>query len=370
MRFGILIAAPPGRAPLRYRFNAQDALWLGRYLAAAGPRARGRRRQVAWQAIQRFAESGGASTFSEFVQRRAPSIPRAPWQTLSPRTRALALATTTGRLAPPVGGPRLFVKPAGVSHGAYAPPGPRWGQRAYESEYEYEDAPGEAPPGGGGAPPPQGSNGTQPPIDASNAPDAGAGSDAAPDEDPSVDEPPGAPTDVDTADGNTLTLTPQLIQQVLAMLRRHPRREWRRRFPWLSQAVAGNDVGAQQPQWGGRHWTGRGWTSRPWAGRAWTGRSWTSRRGVVTRRGRPITSARAGARRWHARRPIAKHIRQLARSSRKIGSLRSRRTGRSYPVFGAHHGGRHVRIVTRPRRGMQHEIVLVRSGPLGAERQT
>jgi hypothetical protein len=75
------------------------------------------------------------------------------------------------------------------------------------------------------------------------------------------------------------------------------------------------------------------------------------------------------ARPWLARRPIVQRMRKLARSSRKIGTLRSRRTGRGYPVFGARSGGRNYRIVTRPRRGMQHEIVLVQSGPLAAETQ-
>jgi hypothetical protein len=184
------------------------------------------------------------------------------------------------------------------------------------------------------------------------------------------------PADFNTADGNTLSLTPQLIQQLLATLRRHPRRYWLKKYPWLRQAFGSGGSGWQPwagPQWGGPQWTGRAWTTSPWAGqqRPWSGGVWSGRpwRGRYWR-GRPLISPSTVARPWLARRPIVQRMRQLARSSRKIGALRSRRTGRRYPVFGARSGGRNYRIVTRPRRGMQHEIVLVRSGPLAAERPT
>lgn len=384
MRFGILMGAPPGRAPVRYRFSGRDTLWLARYLAAAGARAPGQRRQLAWRAIQYFVDAGGRhgyTTFSDFIQRRAPSIPRAPWQTLPPRARAVALAATTGRLAPPPGNQRVFVKPAGVTRGAYAPAPPRWGQSEYEYE-DYEAAPGDTPPPNAGdtTPPPQSGtpNGTQPPVNTSDTADIG---DGAPDGEPPVEEPAGPPEDFNTADGNTLSLTPQLIQQLLATLRRHPRSYWQRKYPWLRNAFSNAGTSGWQP-WSGRQWTGRGWTTRPWSGRqrsrsVWSGRPWRGRPGVVARshsgvrswRGRPLISRATVARPSLARRPIVQRMRQLARSSRKIGTLRSRSTGRRYPVFGARSGGRNYRIVTRPRRGMQHEIVLVRSGPLAAEHE-
>jgi len=393
MRFGILMAALPGRAPFRYRFIAQDALWMARYLAAAGPRARGRRPMLAWRAIQHFVdatESQGSTTFGEFVQRRAPSIPRAPWQALPPGARSLALAVTKGRLAPPPGNQRIFVKPPRVSGGAYAPAAPRWHQPQYE---EYEATPGEAPPPGQGvnqAPSPPPTNGAQPPADAPDASDAGGGSGGPPEGEPPAEEPAGPPADFNTADGNTLSLTPQLIQQLLATLRRHPRRYWMKKYPWLRQAFAVAGSGWQP--WGGPQWTGSAWTARPqwtgsawtrpwagqrpWSGGTWSGQPWVGRPGVIAGsrgyvgpwRGRPLISPSTVARPWLARRPIVQRMRQLARSSRKIGTLLSRRTGRRYPVFGARSGGRNYHIVTRPRRGMQHEIVLVRSGSLGAER--
>ena len=407
MRFGILMAVLPGRAPFRYRFTAQDALWLGRYLAAAGPRARGRRRMLAWRAMQHFVDASGqmgSITFGEFVQQRAPSIPRAPWQALSPRTRALAIAATTGRLAPVAGDQRVFVRPPRVARAAYAPTGPRWSQGDYQHEYEqeygqdyeqeygqnyeqeyeheYEAAPGETPPPNEApqSPPTPPTNGTQPPVEASNAPDADAWPDGSDGEPPMDEPPPGPPVDFNTADGNTLSLTPQLIQQVLAALRRYPRHYWRRKYPWLGQALTGSGSGWQP--WSGRQWTGSAWTTRPYWGQrpwlgAWSGQTWRARPGVIARPrgafgawgGRPLMSSPMNARRWQAGRPIVQRMRQLARASRKIGTLRSRRTGQRYPVFGARSGGRNYRIVTRPRRnGMQHEIVLVRSGPFGAER--
>lgn len=63
------------------------------------------------------------------------------------------------------------------------------------------------------------------------------------------------------------------------------------------------------------------------------------------------------------RRAVARRVGQIAKGARRVGTLRSRRTGRRYPVFGARSGGRSYRIVTRPRGARQNEIVLIQPVP-------
>jgi hypothetical protein len=65
--------------------------------------------------------------------------------------------------------------------------------------------------------------------------------------------------------------------------------------------------------------------------------------------------------------PIARRIGTLASGARRIGTLRSRQSGRRYPVFGGRAGGKPYRIITRPRGGMRFEIMAVRSGQLEPE---
>jgi hypothetical protein len=60
-------------------------------------------------------------------------------------------------------------------------------------------------------------------------------------------------------------------------------------------------------------------------------------------------------------------LRRLAQNARRIGMLRSVRSGRRYPVFGGRVAGRNFRIVTRPRGGVRHEIIAVRGGALQQE---
>jgi hypothetical protein len=67
--------------------------------------------------------------------------------------------------------------------------------------------------------------------------------------------------------------------------------------------------------------------------------------------------------RFRRRRPRLGALGGLARRSTRIGTLRSRRSGAAFPVFGATAGGRRWGLVTRPRRELEaevHEIVAVR----------
>lgn len=80
----------------------------------------------------------------------------------------------------------------------------------------------------------------------------------------------------------------------------------------------------------------------------------------------PAALTRIFPRRPRRRRPgrrAAAGIQHLARNARRIGSLRSRRTGRRFPVFSGRAGGRRYRIVAAPRqREMEAEIVAVLPG--------
>jgi hypothetical protein len=50
---------------------------------------------------------------------------------------------------------------------------------------------------------------------------------------------------------------------------------------------------------------------------------------------------------------------RVIRNARRIGALRHRRTGTRLPVFRSQVGGRPVRIVTRRRSGVRHEILTI-----------
>lgn len=59
------------------------------------------------------------------------------------------------------------------------------------------------------------------------------------------------------------------------------------------------------------------------------------------------------------RRAVVRRVGQLAQNARRMGTLRSRSTGKAYPVFTSRAGGRSYRIVARPRGNWQSEIMLV-----------
>jgi hypothetical protein len=291
-------------------------------------------------------------TVGDFVQRLVPSLPRVSWAQLPPRARRLVIAAVTGVLSRPSPSSFVSVMPRGGSQTqsaahSYGPSGTRYGWRGEAELMESAPAdasasseePAQASTPSGPAPTPSSRAGATPPEEPADAAPAGDTAAAAPDasdagEPPQADEPvPATPATFGTADGNTLTLTPDLLRQLLDRFRRrYP--DWRRR---------------RYPYW----WYRRDQRPMSPASRRWWGRPVWRRPGFV----RP----------WSARQAIVGRFGRLARGARRIGALRSVRSGRRFPVFGGRVGGQRYRIVTRPRGRVRHEIMLVRRGALEQE---
>jgi hypothetical protein len=73
---------------------------------------------------------------------------------------------------------------------------------------------------------------------------------------------------------------------------------------------------------------------------------------------------------WPDPRTSMHRLAGLARGARRIGTLRSRRSGKGYPVFAGQAGGRRFGIVTKPARGRRGgDIVAVRPVPAGRPRR-
>lgn len=68
---------------------------------------------------------------------------------------------------------------------------------------------------------------------------------------------------------------------------------------------------------------------------------------------------RSGAFGGVGRRRTIGAVGRVIRNARRIGALRNRRTGTRLPVFRSQVGGRPVRIVTRRRAGVRHEILTI-----------
>ena len=367
MTLGILVVAPYGRVQFRYAFTPADVVWLGRLLAAASSgRYPVRPRALLWKALTRFGASGrNGLSLAAFIQRLEPSLPRVPWGQLAPAVRQLAFAAGTGALRRRNPNAPVSVMPRG---GAAGPGGygygrsPAAGGWAGESE-QFETTPAESPDAtpvaatDPAAPPasapPDAATEEPVPAEPDDAADLSAGGGGT--EPPMAAEPPPPPAAFNTQDGNRLVLNSQLLRRLM--------RAYRRRHPTWGVPFGAPGFGAQPaayryptpygaspyvraPYGGYPRWrpavTGAGFV-RPWAGQAATGLPLAARRALVGR------------------------MQRLAQQARRVGTLRSVRSGRRYPVFGGQVGGKNYRIVTRPRRGMQHEIMLVRGGALQQE---
>ena len=369
MTLGILVVAPYGRVQFRYAFTPADVVWLGRLLAAASNgQYPVRPRALLWKALTRFGASGrSAQSLAAFIQRLEPSLPRVPWGQLPPAVRQLALSAGTGALRRRNPNAPISVMPRG---GAAVPGGYGYGgqpsARGWAGEAElFETTPAEPGATPAAAPDPAAPPASAPAPDAVAEEPAPAGPDDAADlsaggggggaEPPMADEPPPPPAAFNTKDGNRLVLNSQLLRRLMrAYRRRHPR--WGMPFDapgFAAQPAAypyrtpyGTSPYARAPYGGYPRWRppvmGAPFV-RPWAGQAVTGRPLAARRALVGR------------------------LQRLAQRARRVGTLRSVRSGRRYPVFGGQVGGKNYRIVTRPRRGMQHEIMLVRGGALQQE---
>jgi len=386
---GILIAAVPGRQNFQYALTAQDAAWLARVVARRAQRQPGGDESgFIWRVLNRFATEarGSYPALHEFIRQRSPGIAHVPWSALPGELRRLVLLVVSGRAQSP--SPQLMVRPAqgawqqsgwqqgGWQQGGYWPgAGQAWVQgrpRYYQPGWRgrtypragawrrrgvmYETAPTGNGSGGdtGGA----GGGGEQPVATAEPT-----ATDAPPDQ--NVDQGGDVGTDVadpgggfQTPDGNTLVLTPDLLRSLITQFRRRRRR--RGFIPFQSGLLpfqAGFQPGFQggfQPGFQGGFQPGFQSGFQPgFRGGFQPG----FRRGF-----RPGFGF--GRRRFV---PIASRIGTLARGARRIGTLRSRRTGARFPVFGGRVGRKNFRIVTRPRGGARFEIMTVRNGELEGE---
>jgi hypothetical protein len=327
---------------VQYAFTPADVVWLARLLTAAssGP-YRGRRRAILWRALARFASSRRPGlSLAAFIQQLEPSLPRAPWGQLPGRARALALAAARGQLRRRHPNASVHVMPAG----GYGSPGFGYGaHRSHgwsgESEFEQmEAAPPNPPAEPSAGPPAMGAPPSDmlPDTDAGLAPagaeDMPADDDAAATEPPPMaDEPLPAPASFGTRDGNWLDLNPGWLRRLL--------RSWRRQRGWWNRS-------GRRGGWGGPSWR----TRAPYAGYRHAG-------GVYGRRWRSPAPGRV----------LVGRLRTLARNARRVGTLRSVRSGRRYPVFGGRVAGRNFRIIARPRGGLRHEIMAVRGSELQQE---
>src|SRR5215471_19697341 len=133
MTLGILAATLPGRPPFQYAFTPSDVVWLGRLLASDVGRRYGHRRALVWRAFARFANSGGGTSFTEFLQRAVPSLPREPWNQLPQGARRLAFAAATGALRRRSLNPTVYVVPRGYAGSQpYAYPSAPYGWQGEE----------------------------------------------------------------------------------------------------------------------------------------------------------------------------------------------------------------------------------------------
>jgi hypothetical protein len=326
---------------VQYAFTPADVVWLARLLTAAssGP-YRGRGRAILWRALARFASSRRPGlSLAAFIQQLEPSLPRAPWSQLPRRARALALAAARGHLRRRHPNAAVQVMPAS----GYGTPAFGYGaHRSYgwtgESESELMEAappnPPAEPPAGApslAAPPPEMPPDAGGDLAADAVDDLTADDDAAPMEPPPLDEPLPAPASFGTLDGNRLDLNRLWLRRLL--------RSWRRRTGWWNRH--GGRGG-----WGGPSWRRRA----PYAG-------YRHARGVHGQRWRSPAAGRV----------LVGRLRTLARNARRVGTLRSVRSGRRYPVFGGRVAGRNFRIIARPRGGLRHEIMAVRGSELQQE---
>lgn len=349
MRFGILTAAFPGRAAFRYAFTPADVVWVARFIVATGgDRDPARRRYQIWKLFERFASyayryqavAGGqaqdTSSFRGFMRRYMPSLPRTPWNELPAAARGFAVAVASGRFGRSTASSIVTVEPAGAWQssigGGYSPysSSPQYRPYSQHSPYSREAELMEVTPGDPSGqpdpatdrkgrrrqadvpPPPAAPDpaGAPPPTMTAPPDDPGADALGAQDagdfgDDPDASEPQ-EPSSFTAMDGSQLVLPPNLLRGLIGR-----RRRWyRNRF-----------MNAQ--------------SSRPFP--------------------------------FMRHRSIASHLSQLARRSRRIGTLRHRTSGRRYPVFGGRAGNRNFRIVTRPRGGMHFEIMNVQSHELAPE---
>lgn len=412
MTFGILTAAFPGRAVIRYAFTPADVIWTARYVAASsasGESDYARRRDLVWRLLERFAvhayryrASGGQQapegrSFRSFMRQYFPSIPRTPWNALPAFARGFAIAVGSGRLVRPASSV-VSIEPVPEGYGG-------WNR---ELEGDGGDAAVQTPP------PAQAGNTTSaPPPSMSPPPDAGAppppaqptadvsGMDASamsappppmPDGDAGA-EPPEEPGTYPALDGNQLVLSPWLLNGLVGQRRRRHHHRWPYAtysnysthpgystypsdsgYPSYSTYRPYTGYQTYRP-YGGYH-TYRPYggyqTYRPYATRSYRpyGTYSTSRPYAVSSTYRPYaTSVRPGTSPYRPH-SISSQIARLAQSARHIGTLRQRSTGRSYPVFGGNAGARNFRLITRPVGGRHFEIMSVQSHELESELAT
>jgi hypothetical protein len=389
---GILIAAVPGRQNFQYALTAQDAAWLARVVARRAQRQPGGDESAfIWRVLNRFATEarGSYPALHEFIRQRSPGITHVPWSALPGEVRRLVLLVVSGRVQSPSS--QLTVRPAqggwqqggwqqgGWQQGGYLPDvGQTWVQgrpRYYQTTWRgrtyprggawrrrrgvmYETAPtGNGSGGDSGGDTGGGGGGGQQPVGTTEPTNTNTG--APPDQ--NVDQGGDVGTDVadsdggfQTPDGNTLVLTPDLLRSLITQFRRRRRRRgfvpFQAGFSPLQAGLQAGFQGGFQPGFQSGFQPG---FQSGFPGGFQPG----FRRGF-----RPGFGF--GRRRFL---PIASRIGTLARGARRIGTLRSRRTGARFPVFGGRVGRKNFRIVTRPRGGARFEIMTVRNGELEGE---
>jgi len=393
MTFGILTAAFPGRAAIRYAFTPADVIWTARYVAAttaSGETDPARRRDLLWRLLERFAvhayhyrASGGQQapegrSFRGFMRQYFPSIPRTPWNALPAYARGVAIAVASGRLVRPASSV-VSIDPIASEYG--------WNR---EIEGDGADAAMQPPPppqtdNSANAPPPRMSppdgNAAPPPPQA--APDA-SGMDASAMSAPpmsdadSVAEPPEQPGTFPALDGNQLVLSSSLLNGLVGQRRRrrhhHPPYATYPDYPAYSGAPSYSTYPSYRPYLAYQGYRPQGGynTYRPYAHSSYRPYgAYSVNRPYAASSAYPpyATSVRAGTSPYRPH-SISSQIARLAQTARHVGTLRHRSTGRSYPVFGGSTGARNFRIITRPVGGRHFEIMSVQGHELESELAT